>query len=128
MRRLGVLIAVLWLSGCRATLYHELSEAEANAALLALSDAGIAATKTRGRGGLYELTVSSFDESAAVRALTVAHLPRATSPLPEEDALFPSPKEASERERARAALSIAQSLEVVEGVLEARVELAPPLP
>jgi type III secretion protein J len=124
----------VWVTGCEARLAGELSEAEANAIVVALHAQGIGAQKAREGGGADEPRFSvEVAKSEAARALTIlaaADLPHRDDPGIEETfgegGLVPTATE--ERARYLAALGgeLARTIERIDGVVDARVHVALP--
>jgi type III secretion protein J len=121
------------LAGCGdEPLVHDLAERQANEVLVALDEAGVAASKIRqdGPAAGWTVTVPRADGGKAHRVLASRQLPRARPQGLGEvftpGALVPTPIE--ERARWLHAISgeLARSLEALDGVVEARVHLALP--
>lgn len=122
----------LALPGCTTDVLHELDEASANEAMLALERAGIPAGKEPSesfQGGRFTLRVPNRHTARALAILTSQGLPReprqGLAEIYARPGLIPSPTE----ERARFVLAtvgeIERTLESVDGVLGARVHLVP---
>ncbi|MBI5487156.1 MAG: secretion protein [Deltaproteobacteria bacterium] len=126
---------VLWaLLGCGETVLHSPNESEANRAAAALERHGVPAELIAGRNGrtsTFELRVDAADAPRARELLAAFGMPRAqragAAALAAGSSLVSSPVE----ERARIATAVAgdveQSLEAIDGVIEARVHLTFPL-
>src|SRR5690349_10882542 len=127
------LIALLT-SACDARLASSLTEAQANELVAALDSHGIGAEKSASSGSgqeaAFDVAVQRGELAEALTVLEARGLPRREEPgiaeTYREPALVPTPTE--ERARYLSALSgeIAQSLERVEGVVDARVHVAVP--
>lgn len=127
-----VVALALGLSGCRQDVVTHRSETEANAALEALAAAGIDARKvSAGRSG-FDVTVPGGALEHALSVLHAAGLPRPKGTG--FDALFADPglvpTGVEERARYQRALAgeLARTLDALDGVREARVHLAMPVP
>lgn len=129
------LALTLTVAGCQAELANGLAEREADEVVLALDAAGIGARKvhddTLGDSS-YRVEVADGDLVSAMSVLRERGLPR--QPAPGLEALFGSgglvPSASEERARLAAAMSgeLSRSLEAIEGVVAARVHVAPPQP
>ncbi|MCG8556729.1 MAG: hypothetical protein MJD61_15800 [Proteobacteria bacterium] len=135
--RYPVLVALLTQacgSGCSTTLHGDLTEENANEALLALRDRGLTASKVgeSSPGGQprfrIELPPAQMDEGLAV--LAESHLPRTAQPGFSEflrsGRLVPSSSEEQVRLLAALGGELARSLEAVDGLVRARVHIALP--
>jgi len=123
---------LVFLAGCGGeSVAHGLGERQANQVAVALDEAGIRATvrKEEGSEAAWRVDVPSGAVAAARRLLAERALPRQEGPgfaaLLGQGGLVPTPAE--ERARILHALSgeLARSVEAVDGVVEARVHLAP---
>jgi type III secretion protein J len=120
-------------SGCDAELYRDLSERRVNEALLALREAGLAGDKRldqrggAGRAPSFALVVARSDETRALALLAQRSLPRPVerSAGPSSRLLF-SPTEQRTESAAAMAAAVAETLERLPEVIEARVHLALP--
>ena len=122
-------------AACNVDIYHDLSERRASESLLALRAAGIHAEKrieqrgSGGRPGVFALSVPRSDETRALALLADRGLPR-----PPEASVAGSGKllflPSSQHAEATAAHSaaVAETLERMPEVAEARVHLALPEP
>lgn len=119
-------------AGCDAELYHDLSERRANEALLALREAGLRADKheqrsANSRGPSFTLVVPRSEESRALVVLGQRGLPRLPEkPSPSASKLLVSPAEQRSENTAALSASLADTLERLPEVAEARVHLALP--
>jgi type III secretion protein J len=132
MRISGALALVLAL-GCQAELASGLPDDQASALVVALDQAGIAASRELAGNGdepAYRVHVAPDDVADALAVMRAEGLPRdVPAGLSEtfgEGSLVPTPTE--ERARLIAALSgeLSRSIEEIDGVLVARVHLALP--
>lgn len=135
--RAAILIVCAWMVGCaQVPVLQGVAEVEANRAVAALDQAGIAARKEAdeggGTGGPQFRVVVGAEEVA--RSVTVLHghgLPRREEPgFSESFGAQPSLVQSASEERARSAQSIAgelaRTIESLDGVLDARVHVALP--
>ena len=128
------MMGALALVGCHTELERGLDESQANAIVVALDQHGIGASKAAEPGGgdapAFSVSVAPDDVAPALAILRSEGLPRERDPgLGEmfgEGSLVPTATE--ERARMTAALSgeLAQSIESIDGVLDARVHIALP--
>ncbi len=130
MRRVAAIL-VVFLAACEATVATGLPEAEANDIVVALHGQGIGAAKQPMEGGDgFQVVVSPDEVAPALEVMRAEALPRESAPgLGEvfgEGGLVPTATE--ERARYVAALGgeLSQSIESMEGVLDARVHVALP--
>ncbi len=122
------------LCACEATLEADLAEEQANQVLVALHERGIGASKEQiggsGEDARFAVMVAPEEVAPALEVLRADGLPRTPDPgLAEifgEGGLVPTATE--ERARFLTGLSgeLARSIEVIDGVLDARVHLAIP--
>jgi type III secretion protein J len=134
---LGLLGCLIFccLAGCDAELFHDLSERRANEALLALREAGLRADKRleqRGGGNRpssFALVVPRAEEARALFILGQRGLPRLPERPPAQNSklLFSAGEQRSESVATLSA-SLADTLERLPEVAEARVHLALPEP
>lgn len=130
MQRVAAIL-VVFLAACEATVATGLPEAEANDIVVALHGQGIGAAKQPMEGGDgFQVVVSPDEVAPALEVMRAEALPRESAPgLGEvfgEGGLVPTATE--ERARYVAALGgeLSQSIESMEGVLDARVHVALP--
>lgn len=130
MRRLWMVVALSL--GCSAAIEHGLDESAANEVVTSLERAGIAASKNRDDSG-GDAFVVSVGKSDVVRSMDLLHslgLPRGRrsgfSEVYKQASLLPTPSE--ERAKYVEALSgeVVKTLEMVDGVVSARVHLVLP--
>jgi type III secretion protein J len=134
MRLRSWLVLACFAVGCAGVdLQSGLEERQANQAVVALDQAGIAAQKVREEGGrvpTYRLRVASADAAQALKVLRAQELPRETPKGVLEVLGQPSliPTATQERALHVSALGgeLARTLETIEGVLAARVHLSLP--
>ncbi len=136
-RPFGVLLCLLalplLLASCGGEpVLHDLAEREANEVLVALDEAGLAATKERGERSEegWTVLVARGDGPRAQRLLQARQLPR---PRPAglgevfgQAGVVPTPVEEHARWLHALAGELAASVEALDGVLEARVHLGLP--
>jgi type III secretion protein J len=133
LRRPLLALLAAALAGCgEEPLLHDLPEREANAVLVALDEAGIAATKLRQEGaeGGWTVSVPAGESGRAHRLLSARELPRASPPgLGEvfgQGSAVPTPVEEHARWLHALSGELARSVEALDGVIEARVHLGLP--
>jgi type III secretion protein J len=131
--RAAIAVALVALvSGCQAELERGLDEAQANAIVVTLDAHGIGATKEPEAGGgdapSFVVRVAPDDVAPALAVMRAEGLPRRSDPGLEEvfgeGSLVPTATEERARWTAALAGELAQSIERIEGVLDARVHLA----
>jgi type III secretion protein J len=121
------------LASCNATLERGLDEAQADEIVIALAERGIGASKDTlpGADG-FAVTVGTSDVATALAVLRDEGLPRVETPGMAEAYATPSlvPTAGEERARTSTALSadLARSIQMLEGVHDARVHLGLPDP
>jgi len=122
------LLALTWilLSGCGTTLQGGLSESEANQILLVLAGAGIAGEKN-GQGSEWAVKVTDSDLPGAFLVLNAAGLPRPKHTgflgVYKERGLVPGRMEEEALYLSALQEEISKTLELVEGVVSARVHV-----
>lgn len=131
LRIICLLTFSLGLSGCKEIVQAGLSESEANRYLAVLYKAGIASTKSTLDTKTYDVKVSSDDLNASLGALSCAGLPRQrTTKLPDylkkEGLSASTPSEERIRITMIMGREIEQTIELIDGVLEARVHINAP--
>ena len=119
--------------GCTAELTPDLSEAEANEALVALDQAGIGATREPNRrAGVdrFKVIVARADLPAGMAVMHELGLPRESEPsfatLFDDPGLIPTATDERARQAAAVGGELGRSLENVQGVVRARVHIALP--
>lgn len=129
-RWLAALVLLLALAGCKVALYSNLKEQEANEIVAALSNDGIAATKTKQEGSNWQVEVEEGQLSQALDVLRVQGLPAeryaSMGEVFQKQGLVSTPSE--ERMRYIYAISqeLSQTLRNVDGVVAARVHVVIP--
>jgi type III secretion system YscJ/HrcJ family lipoprotein len=133
-RRAAGFLALLALLGCSETVLRSSEESEANRAAAALERHGVPAalaSSQKGRTSSFELRVDEEDAPYARTVLAAYGFPRApragAAALGAGSGLVSSPVEERARIAAAVARDLEQSLEAVDGVVEARVHLTFPL-
>lgn len=131
---LALAAVALTVAACSETVLRTTREAEASRAAGALERHGVPAkleATQRGRESSFELRVAADDAPQARAILAAYGLPRApragSATLAASGGLVPSPAEERARLAAAVSLDVEQSLESIDGVLEARVHVAFPL-
>ncbi len=133
MRRMLCWTALaLLLAGCdkEATLFSGLAESQANAALAALLESGIAATKAPGDEGTWNVVINQKDFAEAATLCERRGLPRRTfngvGVVFKKTGMVSSPSE--ERIRFMDAISqdLSQTISMIDGVVDARVHVVLP--
>jgi type III secretion protein J len=135
LRAALVLAFAIALAACAGEpILHGLDEPRANEVLVALDDAGIAAEKARDDAGddRWMVSVPAREVSRAHRVLADRALPRARPAGFREvfakGSMVPTPTEEHARYLHALGGELARSIEVVDGVLAARVHLGLPQP
>ena len=129
-----VLCATLLSLGCQTPAQNRLSEPQANEVIVALHEQGIGATKKASDGagaeGQFDVLVTSGDLGRALGVLEAADLPRSVDPglndIFGQGGLVPTATEERARYHSAVAGELAESIERIDGVLDARVHLAIP--
>lgn len=129
MRYFGV--AALFLIACQAPIQHGMDENAANEMLSALERGGIGATKVRGEGDNgFEVRVAQGDVVRALDLMRSLGLPRGRraglGETYKQASLVPTPTEERARYVDALAGEIERSLEVIDGIVSARVHLVLP--
>jgi type III secretion protein J len=122
------------IAGCDARLAGDLSEAQANAMVVALHAKGIGAHKEREGGGADEarfaVEVAEGEAARALAVLAAADLPHRDDPGIEETfgegGLVPTATEERARYLAAIGGELARTIERIDGVVDARVHVALP--
>lgn len=126
------LAAALLLAGCdkEATLHSGLGERQANLVMAALLDAGITCRKTPGEEGTWNVLCSEAKFAQAVNLLERQGLPReprqGIGEVFKKTGMISSPSEERIRFMDALAQDIAQTISMIEGVVDARVHVVLP--
>ena len=128
MRRMLCWAALaLLLAGCdkEATLFSGLAESQANAALAALLESGIAATKAPGDEGTWNVMIGEKDFAEAATLCERRGLPRRTfngvGVVFKKTGMVSSPSEERIRFMDAIAQDLSQTISMIDGVVDARV-------
>ena len=128
MRRMFCWAALaLLLAGCdkEATLFSGLAESQANAALAALLESGIAATKAPGDEGTWNVMIGEKDFAEAATLCERRGLPRRTfngvGVVFKKTGMVSSPSEERIRFMDAIAQDLSQTSSMIDGVVDARV-------
>ena len=130
----ALVLSALFFCGCQSELYHNLSERECNAMIVALEQVGIDATKVRDERDpeAWMVTVPAGAHAEAVHALEARGLPRPE--IQGFDSFYPGeglvPTSSEEHVVLQYATSqeLRKSLLAVDGVIDAHVNLVLPDP
>ena len=133
--RLGpLLLSFIFLAACSETVLRSTEEAEANRAAAALGRHGVPVELVagqKGRSTTFELRVDGEDAGYARTILAAYGLPRppraGSAALGSGSSLVSSPVEERARIAGALARDVEQSLEAIDGMIEARVHLTFPL-
>ena len=133
MRRMICWAALaLLLAGCEkeATLFSGLAESQANAALAALLESGIAATKAPGDEGTWNVMIGEKDFAEAATLCERRGLPRRTfngvGVVFKKTGMVSSPSEERIRFMDAIAQDLSQTISMSDGVVDARVHVVLP--
>ena len=133
MRRMLCWTALaLLLAGCdkEATLFSGLAESQANAALAALLENGIAATKTPGDEGTWNVVINQKDFAEAATLCERRGLPRRTfngvGVVFKKTGMVSSPSEERIRFMDAIAQDLSQTISMIDGVVDARAHVVLP--
>lgn len=133
MRRMFCWAALaLLLAGCdkEATLFSGLAESQANAALAALLENGIAATKAPGDEGTWNVMIGEKDFAEAATLCERRGLPRRTfngvGVVFKKTGMVSSPSEERIRFMDAIAQDLSQTISMIDGVVDARVHVVLP--
>ena len=122
----------LLLAGCgkEATLVSGLAESQANAALAALLESGIAATKAPGDEGTWNVMIGEKDFAEAATLCERRGLPRRTfngvGVVFKKTGMVSSPSEERIRFMDAIAQDLSQTISMIDGVVDARVHVVLP--
>ena len=133
MRRMFCWAALaLLLAGCdkEATLFSGLAESQANAALAALLESGIAATKAPGDEGTWNVMIGEKDFAEAATLCERRGLPRRTfngvGVVFKKTGMVSSPSEERIRFMDAIAQDLSQTISMIDGVVGRRVHVVLP--
>ncbi len=133
MKKLLMLSAMaLLLVGCdkETTLFSGLEEGQANAAIAALLDAGIEASKTPGDEGTWNVLIGSKDFAAAANLCEQRGLPRRSfqgvGDVFKKTGMVSSPTEERIRFMDAIAQDLSRTISMIDGVVDARVHVVLP--
>jgi type III secretion protein J len=122
--RLALLVTLLvFLSACKEQIVHNLSEAEANRYLTKLQEIHIDASKVRQADARWAIAVESESALAAVKYLEEARLFREQRSAHDKSALVSSREDQRFQYERAISIEIENTLNGIEGVLDARVHL-----
>ena len=130
----GVAFLAIFVIGCQTPVQNRLAESQANEIIVALHKHGVGATKKASQGatadGRFDVFVTSGDLGKALNILSAADLPRESDPglndIFGQGGLVPTVTEERARYHSAIAGELAESIERIDGVLDARVHLAIP--
>ena len=133
MRRMFCWAALaLLLAGCdkEATLFSGLAESQANAALAALLESGIAATKASGDEGTWNVMIGEKDFAEAATLCERRGLPRRSfngvGVVFKKTGMVSSPSEERIRFMDAIAQDLSQTISMIDGVVDARIHVVLP--
>jgi type III secretion protein J len=134
-RAIAFALSLAALGGCAGEeILHGLAEPQANEVVVALDEAGVAASKKREEGADAGFTVSvaSSDAARAQRALAERSLPRARpagfAEVFGKGSMVPTPTEEHALYLHALGGELSRSVEAIDGVVEARVHVGLPQP
>lgn len=125
-------VLALLLAGCdkETTLFSGLAESQANAALAALLESGIAATKAPGDEGTWNVVINQKDFAEAATLCERRGLPRRTfngvGVVFKKTGMVSSPSEERIRFMDAIAQDLSQTISMIDGVVDARVHVVLP--
>jgi type III secretion protein J len=126
------LVLLLLALGCSAPIEHGLDEAAANEVVTNLERAGMPASKQREDDGGFTVSVARGEVLGALELLRSLGLPRGRrsgfGEVYKQGSLLPTPTEERARYVEALAGEIARTLELFDGVIQARVHLVLPEP
>jgi type III secretion protein J len=130
MRRMLMLLPLLFLVGCRTSLFEGLDEDQANRIIAVLSHEGIAGYKERNADKTWTVSVDGNDAVAATELANAYALPRGghanLGELFSRQGLITSPEEDRVRFIYGLTQELSETLEKIDGVLVARVHIVQP--
>lgn len=119
------IVLSIFLSGCDVELFSELDERNANDILLALNQGGIAASKSLGEPGKWQISVKSDAVQEALATVNRHGLPRAQfvslGEVFAKDGLIATPAEERQRYAFAVSQELSNTLMQIDGVVVARV-------
>jgi type III secretion protein J len=120
-----LLVCVFSLAGCKAELFSRLSEADANAVMMALYSEGIVASKSRGEGEQWRIEVEDKDYQRALKVTRDHGVPRerfaSMGDLFKKEGLVSTPSEVRMRYIFALSQELSNTLSHIDGVVSARV-------
>jgi len=129
----SLILCLLLVIGCGKEIFHGLNEQQANSMILLLKMNGIEGIKyieKSARGDSWTIQVPSAQETQALMLVHQHHLPRKThhgfEEIYQEKSLIPSSSEEKARYLDALCEEIAETLEIADEILQARVHLAIP--
>jgi type III secretion protein J len=132
MRRSALVLLAMLLAACRAQIQHGLEERDANEVVSALLARGFAAEKVseKGKKPTFSIEVEEAQVNDALRVLTELKLPRpprtTTREVTAQAGLIETPSAERLRQLEAQEGDVEQSLETMDGVTSAAVELVVP--
>jgi len=119
-----LLLFVLLVTGCEEAILHDLSEDVANRVKVELSHSGVEANKVREASG-WAIKVSSSEVNSALKIIKKRRIIKTSNsdPLDSSSTLIKSKEERVHSIERQLSVDIQQTLQVIPGVLEARVHL-----
>jgi len=133
LRRLSLVLALLLAAGCRSQIQHGLDERDANEIVSVLVARGFEAQKVpeKGKKPTWAIELSDDHATDALRVLTELKLPRpqrtTTRDVAQVSGLIDTPGAEKLRQLEALEGDIEQTLETMDGVVSAGVELVVPL-
>lgn len=129
-RFLAIAMVAGALAGCKAELYSNLSEREANEMIAVLNGAGIEASREKVKGGTFTLSVDKDKTAASIAILNQRGLPRqqfdSLANIFDAKKMVSTPFEEKARFMHAMNQELANSLTQISGVVSARVHLMLP--
>jgi len=130
MRRALILLPLLFLVGCKSSLYESLDEDQANQIIAVLSQHGIDSTKERNADKTWNVSVENDDVVAATEITREYALPHGShanlGDLFSRQGLISDPGEDQVRYVYGLTQELSETLEKIDGVLVARVHIVQP--
>lgn len=120
-----LLLCLISLAGCKAELFSRVSEADANAVMMALYSEGIIASKSRGEGDHWRIEVDDKDYQRALKVTRDHGVPRerfaSMGDLFKKEGLVSTPSEVRMRYIFALSQELSNTLSHIDGVVSARV-------